>query len=84
MRTRPRVERASAALPNPKTPQDGVNPTPPPRKDTVHPTSLGAPAEPHTAIGPATAARPVVAPREPGPSGLTADEIRRIVLDVLG
>ena len=49
----------------------------------MHPTSLGAQAELHAAIGPAEAARPVVAPREPGPSGLIADEIRRIVLDVL-
>ena len=56
----------------------------PPRKDNMHPPSLGAPTELHVATGPATAARPVVAPREPGPSGLTADEIRRIVLDVLG
>ena len=46
----------------------------------MHPTSLGAATEFHAAIGPAEAARPVVAPRAPGPSGLTADEIRRIVL----
>jgi hypothetical protein len=50
----------------------------------VHPTSLGAPAKLHAAIGPAEPARPVVAPRQPGPSGLTADEIRRIVLDLIG
>ncbi|MBD0274729.1 MAG: hypothetical protein ICV73_22725 [Acetobacteraceae bacterium] len=50
----------------------------------MHPTSPGAPAGLHAAIGPAEAARPVVAPREPGPSGLTADEIRRIVFDLLG
>ncbi len=55
-----------------------------PRKDNMHPPSLGAPTELHVATGPATAARPVVAPREPGPSGLTADEIRRIVLDLIG
>ena len=50
----------------------------------MHPTSPEASTGLHGAIGPAEAARPVVAPRQPGPSGLTADEIRRIVLDVLG
>jgi hypothetical protein len=35
-------------------------------------------------IRPATAAQPVVVRREPEPSGLTADEIRRIVLDLIG
>jgi hypothetical protein len=51
----------------------------------MHPTFLRAPTELQAAIGPTTAAQPAIAARrEPEASGLTAAEIRRIVLDIIG
>jgi hypothetical protein len=51
----------------------------------MQPTFLRAPIERQATIDPATTAEPAVAARgEPEASGLTAAEIRRIVLDIIG
>lgn len=56
----------------------------PPRKDKVTETVLRASTRPASTIGTAATARPVETPYLPEPSGLTQDEIRQIVLDLLG
>lgn len=53
----------------------------PPRKDTVNSIAFRAPIAPVTTSLPAD---PTTTRRFPEPSGLTADEIRQIILDLLG
>jgi len=56
----------------------------PPRKDEVNTTTLRASTRLDPAIGTAGAARPVETPCLPEASGLMQDEIRQIVLDLIG
>jgi hypothetical protein len=55
-----------------------------PRKDKVTKTALRAPPRLAATIGSATTAHPVETLRLPEPSGLTQDEIRQIILDLIG
>jgi hypothetical protein len=56
----------------------------PPRKDKVTKTALRASSRPASTTGTATMAHPVQPPYLPEPSGLTQDEIRQIILDLIG
>ena len=83
----PRIAEASAAFsrtfPRPDIRRMASFPTPP-RKDTVHTNPSRAPREPHAITEAAQAARIPPVRREPEPTGLTPDEIRRIILDLMG
>jgi len=53
-------------------------------KDDVNPASFKNSTKRPAAADHAAPAHPAAAPRGPEPSGLTLDEIRRIVLDLIG
>ena len=56
----------------------------PPRKTVMHISAYRAPAKPAPITHATTTERPAAMPRRPDQPGLTREELRQIVLDLLG